>query len=127
MPNEQVNAYDHTYDSYSTAKDYNTFGKRGSDMFGIAWAMAWAAHREDWPRVTLLHRWLAEVGPAFPQTQPTLATIGEFYSYDCVRLQGNRLDCFGDPGNGVMVGWFLWAQVVVRRHLGLPIDVALDS
>ena len=88
MPNEQVNAYDHTYDSYSTAKDYNTFGKRGSDMFGIAWAMAWAAHREDWPRVTLLHRWLAEVGPAFPQTQPTLATIGEFYSYDCVRLVG---------------------------------------
>jgi hypothetical protein len=122
-------------------------------MFGFPWALAWAAHTEDWSRVALLSRWLAGVGPSYPKTQPGLPTVAEFCKttvffppfklkklislprqardkhwksseidrfladdYDCHR--NGHSGCDGDPGNGVMVGWFLWAQVSRhhRRH-----------
>ena len=91
-------------------------------MFGWSWEMAWAAHTGDWVRVAQLHEWLNSLPPLYPKTQPTLRTVGEFYSYDCIRGGAHdQAGCDGDPGNGVMVGWFLWAQTLVRRKLGLQV------
>ena len=43
--------------------------------------------------------------------------------YDCHR--NGHSGCDGDPGNGVMVGWFLWAQVSRhhRHHLVIIIVI----
>ena len=58
--------------------DWSTRALTGTSMFGFPWALAWAAHTEDWSRVALLSRWLAGVGPSYPKTQPGLPTVAEF-------------------------------------------------
>jgi hypothetical protein len=27
--------------------------------------------------------------------------------------------CWGDPGNGVQIGWFLWGEALARKAVGL--------
>ena len=44
-----------------------------------AWEVAWAAHREDFARVTVLTRWLGAAAV-------NITAIGESYYYDCIRL-----------------------------------------
>ncbi len=46
--------------------------------------------------------------------------------YDCLKAleRGERVApsngrCWGDAGNGVQIGWWVWGQAFLRRKLGL--------
>ena len=95
---------------------------------GIGWELGWAAHKQVYTRLISLHRWL---GQASHVEQTTL--FGESYVYDCIRdgerdgfktpvsAKHPRGDgCWGDPGNGVQIGWFLWGEALARKAVGLP-------
>ena len=98
---------------------------------GIGWELGWAAHKRAYTRLISLHRWL---GQASHVEQTTL--FGESYVYTCI-LDGERdgfktpisaknprgMGCWGDPGNGVQIGWFLWGEALARRVVGLPVVV----
>ena len=54
------------------------------------------------------------------------ALFGEDLDYDCIKglEEGRRVSpsngrCWGDAGNGVQIGWWVWAQAVLRRKLGV--------
>ena len=94
---------------------------------GIGWELGWAAHRKAYTRLISLHRWL---GQASHVEQTTL--FGESYNYPCM-LEGERngfaslnatnprgSGCWGDPGNGVQIGWFVWGEALARTAVGLP-------
>ena len=95
---------------------------------GIGWELGWAAFRGHYTRLISLHRWL---GQAAHVEQTTL--FGESYVYDCIK-QGEAegfappltpahprgAGCWGDPGNGVQIGWFLWGEALARAAVGLP-------
>ena len=90
---------------------------------GNGWEIGWAAHRERWTRLIALHRWLGAAHHV--DKQPLYA---EMLDYDCIRalemgqeaapwardVSNDR--CWGDPGNGVQVGWFVR---LLRRKLGI--------
>eukprot|EP00040_Diaphanoeca_grandis_P030357 m.179339 g.179339 ORF g.179339 m.179339 type:complete len:802 (-) comp31971_c0_seq3:129-2534(-) len=94
----------------------------------LGWELGWAAFRQDWTRLIVLHRWL---GSAAHVEQTTL--FGESYNYDCIK-QGEQegfspsitnstprgANCWGDPGNGVQIGWFLWGEALARNAAGVP-------
>eukprot|EP00047_Mylnosiga_fluctuans_P011269 m.20350 g.20350 ORF g.20350 m.20350 type:complete len:544 (-) comp3523_c0_seq2:106-1737(-) len=78
---------------------------------GWAWFISWLAFRDDLAGLADAHRWLAAA--AFNNT-----LYGESYVYDCIRL--HQTGCWGDIGNAEQSSWFVWAQVVIRKRLGLP-------
>ena len=58
--------------------------------------------------------------------------FAESYGYACIQ-QGEAhgfkplnaanprgSGCWGDPGNGVQIGWFLWGEALAREAVGLP-------
>ena len=94
---------------------------------GIGWELGWAAHRQHWTRLVSLHRWLGQAAHVEVTT-----LFGESYEYDCI-LAGEAKGfapmnaknprgsgCWGDPGNGVQIGWFLWGEALARKAAGLP-------
>jgi len=90
------------------------------DVIGkyLGWEIGYAAYRQRWTRLIALHRWL---GAAAHVENTTL--FAESYDYECLRTHawktGGR--CWGDPGNGVQIGWFLWGEAIARRLAGLPV------
>ena len=93
---------------------------------GLGWEIGWRAYRKDWTRLIVLHRWL---GAAAHVEQTSL--FGEHYDYDCTK-RGERdgfepmnktnpkgEGCWGDPGNGVQIGWFVWGEALARSAAGL--------
>ena len=51
---------------------------------------------------------------------------GEDMDYDCIKAleAGKRVmpsdgRCWGDAGNGVQIGWFVWGEAFMRRKLGV--------
>ena len=78
-------------------------------------------------RTVSLHRWL---GQAAHVEQTTL--FGESYVYGCIKSGEEHgfaplnaknprgAGCWGDPGNGVQIGWFLWGEALARKAVGLP-------
>lgn len=84
----------------------------------LGWEIGYAAYRQRWTRLIALHRWL---GSAAHVEMTTL--FAESYDYDCLRRHawtaGGK--CWGDPGNGVQIGWFLWGEALLRRTLELPV------
>jgi hypothetical protein len=96
---------------------------------GWAWEAAWAAHRQDWPRVALMHRWLAALPVGYPHATDVAGypTVAEGYDYDCFRNTPDASDsCFHDTGNGIMAGWFVWAETITRRALGVSTSIHVD-
>jgi hypothetical protein len=93
---------------------------------GNGWEIGWAAHRERWTRLIALHRWLGAAHHV--DKQPLYA---EMLDYDCIRALETGQEaapwardvsngrCWGDPGNGVQVGWFVWGEALLRRKLGI--------
>ena len=94
----------------------------------LGWELGWAAYRRDWTRLIVLHRWL---GSAAHVEQTTL--LGESYVYDCMKNGEQHgfspavsnstprgANCWGDPGNGVQIGWFVWGESLARSVAGLP-------
>lgn len=88
----------------------------------VGWELGWAAFRHDFVRLTVLHRWL---GQAAHVEQTTL--FGESYEYSCIKegeAEGfapavgpktpRGAGCWGDPGNGVQIGWFLWGEALAK-------------
>ena len=73
-------------------------------------------------RTVSLHRWL---GQAAHVEQTTL--FGESYVYGCIKSGEEHgfaplnaknprgAGCWGDPGNGVQIGWFLWGEALARK------------
>lgn len=72
----------------------------------------------------------AVLGQAAHVEQTTL--FGESYFYDCIRAgeasgfsppfspkNPRGAGCWGDPGNGVQIGWFLWGEALARAAVGL--------
>jgi hypothetical protein len=69
-------------------------------------------------------------GQAAHVEQTTL--FGESYGYDCIKhgesngfvplnsTNPRGSGCWGDPGNGVQIGWFLWGESLARSAVGLP-------
>lgn len=100
---------------------YSAIGK------SIGWELGWAAFRGGFTRLISLHRWL---GQAAHVEQTTL--FGESYVYDCIKegeasgfqpftpKNPRGAGCWGDPGNGVQIGWFLWGEALARAAAGLP-------
>eukprot|EP00039_Didymoeca_costata_P007405 m.99424 g.99424 ORF g.99424 m.99424 type:complete len:763 (+) comp13674_c0_seq11:167-2455(+) len=93
----------------------------------LGWELGWAAYRQHFTRLITLHRWL---GSAAHVEQTTL--FAESYSYECMRTGEKSgftpkigpktprgAGCWGDPGNGVQIGWFLWGESIARRAVGL--------
>lgn len=93
---------------------------------GIGWELGWAAHKRAYTRLISLHRWLGQASHVEVTT-----LFGESYLYDCI-LQGEAhgfapmneknprgSGCWGDPGNGVQIGWFLWGEALARISVGL--------
>ena len=73
-----------------------------------------------------MHEWLATLPVGFPADAAVkhYPTVAEGYDYDCFRLSPNASDdCYHDIANGIMVGWYLWAETITRRELGLSTDV----
>jgi hypothetical protein len=96
---------------------------------GWAWEAAWAAHRQDWARLTVMHEWLALLPVGYPKDADVkdYPSIAEGYDYDCYRVSPDASDdCYHDIANGIMVGWFLWAETISRRALGLSTEVDVD-
>ena len=94
----------------------------------LGWELGWAAYRRDWARLIVLHRWL---GSAAHVEQTAL--FGESYVYDCIKNGEEHgfappvsnstprgAGCWGDPGNGVQIGWFVWGEALARSVAGLP-------
>ena len=58
--------------------------------------------------------------------------FGESYVYGCIKSGEEHgfaplnaknprgAGCWGDPGNGVQIGWFLWGEALARKAVGLP-------
>eukprot|EP00656_Telonema_subtile_P039076 TRINITY_DN44217_c0_g1_i1.p1 TRINITY_DN44217_c0_g1~~TRINITY_DN44217_c0_g1_i1.p1 ORF type:complete len:295 (-),score=39.81 TRINITY_DN44217_c0_g1_i1:91-975(-) len=92
----------------------------------LGWELGWAAHRQWYTRLIVLHRWLG----AAAHVEIT-QLFGESYDYSCIK-QGERTGfeamnatnprgsgCWGDPGNGVQIGWFLWGEALARAAVGI--------
>merc|ERR1712072_613622 len=88
--------------------------------FQAGWTFGWPTYRKQWTRLIALSRWL---GAAHHVEHESL--VGEWIDYDCIKAfeQGvappRDPRCWGDVGNGVQIGWFVWSQAVLRRELGL--------
>ena len=128
-----VNASQHQYDvapgAGLTAAKPGTGQARMVITMGWAWEAAWAAHRQDWPRVALMHEWLASLPVGYPADADVKGypSIAEGYDYDCFRATPDASDdCYHDIANGIMVGWFLWCETITRRALGLSTAVEVD-
>lgn len=93
----------------------------------LGWALGWAAYRKDWTKLIVLHRWLGSASH-IEQT----ALFAESYSYDCMKAgeasgfvppitnsTPRGANCWGDPGNGVQIGWFLWGEALARKAVDL--------
>ena len=69
-----------------------------------------------------IHRWLGAAHHV--EKQPL---YGENLDHDCIKAfeRGGAIvspsngRCWGDPGNGVQIGWFVWAEALLRRKLNL--------
>lgn len=88
---------------------------------GLGWEIGWAAAQERWSRLIAIHRWL---GAAHHVEKEAL--YGEDMDYDCIKAleQGKTVPpsngrCWGDAGNGVQIGWFVWGEAFMRRKLGV--------
>ena len=88
---------------------------------GVGWETGWMAHRERWTRLIAMVRWLGAAHHV--EAQPL---FGEDLDYDCLKNleQGKTVSpsngrCWGDPGNGVQIGWWVWGQALLRRKLGI--------
>lgn len=89
---------------------------------GLGWEIGWAAHRQRWTRLIALHRWL---GAAHHVEREAL--FGEDMDYDCIKalergaaaVPPSNGRCWGDAGNGVQIGWFVWGEAFMRRKLGV--------
>jgi hypothetical protein len=88
---------------------------------GLGWETGWAAHRGRWTRLIAITRWLGTAHHV--EKQPL---FGEDLDYDCLRAfeHGTTAPpsngrCWGDAGNGVQIGWWVWGQALMRRELGL--------
>ena len=88
---------------------------------GLGWEIGWAAHRQRWARLIAIHRWLGQAHHV--EKQPL---YGEDLDYDCIKglEQGKTVApsngrCWGDAGNGVQIGWFVWGEALMRRKLGI--------
>ena len=81
-----------------------------------------------WTRLISLHRWL---GAATHVEQTSL--FCESLTYECIKNGEQNgfqppvsektprgAGCWGDPGNGVQIGWFLWGESLARAAVGLP-------
>ena len=101
---------------------------------GLGWETGWAAHRGRWTRLLALTRWLGAAHHV--ERQPL---FGEDLDYDCIKAleRGDAAGgagtvppsngrCWGDAGNGVQIGWWVWGQAVMRRKLGL-LPLAMHS
>jgi hypothetical protein len=98
---------------------------------GLGWELGWAAQRGQWTRLISLHRWLGQA--AHVEQTPLMA---ETLGYDCMKRgeahgfvppisddHPSGAGCWGDPGNGVQIGWFLWGEGLARFAAGLPVVV----
>ena len=58
--------------------------------------------------------------------------FGESYIYECMKNgeahgfspkidkdHPRGANCWGDPGDGVQIGWFLWGEAIARVSVGL--------
>lgn len=88
---------------------------------GLGWEIGWAAHRARWTRLIAIHRWLAAAHHVEKE-----ALFAELLDYDCLKAmdQGKAVSpsngrCWGDAGNGVQIGWWIWGEAFMRRKLGL--------
>jgi hypothetical protein len=88
---------------------------------GLGWETGWAAHRGRWTRLIAITRWLGTAHHV--EKQPL---FGEDLDYDCLRAVEHGTEvapsngrCWGDAGNGVQIGWWVWGQALMRRKLGL--------
>ena len=76
-----------------------------------------------------MHEWLGTLPVGFPADTAVkhYPSVAEGYDYDCFRHSPNASDdCYHDIANGIMVGWYLWAETITRRALGLSTEVRLD-
>ena len=76
-----------------------------------------------------MHEWLALLPVGYPKDADVKAypSVAEGYDYDCYRVSPDASDdCYHDIANGIMVGWFLWAETISRRALGLSTEVDVD-
>jgi hypothetical protein len=87
----------------------------------VGWETGWYAHKERWTRLIAMTRWLGAAHHI--EKQPL---FGEDLDYDCIKAaeQGKTVApsngrCWGDAGNGVQIGWWVWGQAVLRRKLGI--------
>jgi hypothetical protein len=99
---------------------------------GIGWELGYAALRKQYTRLIVLHRWLG----AAAHVEMT-SIFGESYVYDCIKTGEQHgfspmnksnprgSGCWGDPGNGVQIGWFLWGEALARKAVGLAPTGAL--
>ena len=73
-------------------------------------------------RLIAIHRWLGAAHHV--EKQPL---YGENLDHDCIKaferggttVSPSNGRCWGDPGNGVQIGWFVWAEALLRRKLNL--------
>ena len=94
-----------------------------TDVIGkaIGWEIGWAAFRERWTRLIAIHRWLGAAHHVEVE-----ALFGEHMDYPCIKAMehGEKIaptdgKCWGDPGNGVQIGWWVWSEALMRRKLQL--------
>ena len=72
-------------------------------------------------RLIAIHRWLSAAHHVEKE-----ALSGEDMDCDCLKTleRGETVApshgrCWGDAGNGVHSGWWVWGQALMRRELGL--------
>lgn len=88
---------------------------------GLGWETGWMAHKQRWTRLIAMTRWLGAAHHV--ETQPL---YGENIDYDCIKALEKGVTvvpsngrCWGDAGNGVQIGWWVWGQALLRRKLGM--------